>query len=163
MIGSSHGIVIAPISPIKSSILLLLCAAGLALLSWGYWGEPSARWFDAHPHDDGTHWRWNQALTFIIGPILLLMPLYALRLWWRYGNDAVTVENGVLKGPSVELKLSEIQDISIGRPNGWDSPVSIILKLRDGSQSDFPVATLTEPGPVILARLQHALKRHRSA
>lgn len=155
--------IVARISPARLSILLILCAAGLALLFWSYWGEPSARWFDNHPYDDGTGWRWRQGMVFIIGPVLVLLLLYSLRLWWRYGNDAVIVENGVLKGPYIELKLDEIEDMSIGRPNGWDSPVSIILKLRDGSHSDFPIATLTEPGPVILARLQDALKNHRGA
>ena len=161
---TAQSVVIARFSQVKMTITMALLLAAIAAVYSHYWGEPSEHWFIIRPYDHGLLiWKSHKWLAWTAATLLLLLSLYGMRQWLRYGGAAVSIENGVVQGYFGTAPLHEIKDVSLGRRKLGVHQTVIILTLRNGEELTVPLWTLTEPGPVILARLQNVLKDQRSA
>lgn len=146
------------------AITMALWFAAIAAVCSHYWGEPSAHRFIIKPYDnDGLVWKSHKWLAWTGATILLLLGLYGVRQWMRYGGAAVRIENNLVQGYFGAAPLQEIRDISLGRRKIGVRQAVVILTLRSGEEFNNPLWALAEPGPVVLERLQGALKNQRSA
>jgi hypothetical protein len=160
---TARSVIVARVSQVKIAVTLFLFFATIALVCSQFWGDPPTSWFISHPHYDRSHWEWRKAVVWIGAAILLLLGLCGVRQWWRYGGAYVIIKNGVVQGYFGATPLQEIKDISLGyRKLGVRQRV-ILLTLRNGGELTIPLWALTEPGPVILARLQGAIQESRAS
>lgn len=125
------------------------------LVFWIAWNNPGAR------HRD---------LVLVIAPFSLLGVAILFHQVFLDGGRAAWIADDKLNlGWGVKIPLADIESVEIG--DYVFSPVwyatftqkSILLKLRDGSHFPIDARHLSEPTPVVLARLRDALGLPKTA
>ncbi|MEY4706574.1 MAG: hypothetical protein RJB58_297 [Pseudomonadota bacterium] len=108
-------------------------------------------------HDTGL----RKALLLVVAPLFLLALLSFMYRTIVRGGRAVWIANGTLYIGASEMPVTDVQDVRIGDFHHGAILVyrerSIVVKLRDGTECPIDNRYLTEPVPVVLARLREAL------
>ena len=147
-------IVIARIATSRMVQALILSSMGLAALCW---------YLLTHDFGDNEVRKW-----MVLPVVLLAFPAFAVTGWqlYRYRGKALWISDGKLfykPGWSRTVLLSDIKDAVIGDVlvgvtalNSYHERY-ILVKLRNGGEVAIDIRYLSEPAPVVLARLRDAL------
>ena len=153
-------IVIARLATTRMVCTLILWTAGLAALSW---------YLLTTDFGDNEIRKWM---------VLLFVPLaffaFAAIAWqlYRHRGKAVWIADGKLfyrLGWGGTVVLGDIKDAVIGDVlvgvTAWNTYYDkyILVKLRDGGEMAIDIRYLSEPVPIVLARLRDALELPKTA
>lgn len=153
-------IVIARLAIFRMARALILSTAGLAALSW---------------YLLTTDFGDNEVRKWMVLPVIVLVFFtFAAISWQLYfgGGRAVWIADGKLVsklgwGSAValgDITDAQVGDVYIGTPvlkSYYEK--HIVVKLRDGEQMAIDIRYLSEPAPVVLARLRDALGLPKTA
>ena len=153
-------IVIARLAIFRMARALILSTAGLTALSW---------YFLTNDFGNNEVRRW-----IVLAGVAVALVTFAAISWQLYfgRGRAVWIADGKLVsklgwGSTValgDITDAQIEDVYIGTP--MLKPYyekHIVVKLRDGGQMAIDIRYLSEPAPVVLARLRDALGLPKTA